>query len=44
MAINPGNTKTSGAPGALAGTTRKLTPDDAEALRRVHGVQRVVRS
>ena len=42
MAVNPGNTKTSGAPGALAGTTRKLTPADAEALRRVHGVQRVV--
>jgi putative ABC transport system permease protein len=42
MAINPGKTNTSGAPGALAGTTRKLLPGDAEALRRVHGVQRVV--
>ena len=38
MAINPGNTKTSGAPGALAGTVRKLTLEDAEALRRVPGV------
>ena len=42
MAINPGNTKTSGAPGALAGTVRKLTLGDAEALRRVPGVQNVV--
>jgi putative ABC transport system permease protein len=42
MAINPGNTKTSGAPGALAGTIRKLTLEDAEALRRVPGVQNVV--
>jgi putative ABC transport system permease protein len=42
MAINPGNTKTSGAPGALAGTIRKLTLGDAEALRRVPGVQNVV--
>jgi len=42
MAINPGNTKTSGAPGALAGTIRKLTLEDAEALRRIPGVQNVV--
>ena len=42
MSINPGNTKTSGAPGALAGTVRKLTLGDAEALRRVPGVQNVV--
>jgi putative ABC transport system permease protein len=42
MAVNPGKSTTSGAPGALAGTTRKLTPGDAEALRRVHGVLQVV--
>ena len=42
MAINPGKTNTSGAPGALAGTTKKLTIEDAEALRRVPGVQKVV--
>jgi putative ABC transport system permease protein len=42
MAINPGKTNTSGAPGALAGTTKKLTLEDSEALRRVPGVQKVV--
>jgi len=42
MAINPGKAHTSGAPGALAGTIRKLTLEDAEALRRVPGVQKVV--
>ncbi len=42
MAINPGKTNTSGAPGALAGTIKKLTLEDAEALRRVPGVQKVV--
>jgi putative ABC transport system permease protein len=42
MAVNPGKTQTTGSPGALAGTTRKLTLSDAEALRRLNGVQRVV--
>jgi putative ABC transport system permease protein len=42
MAINPGKAMTSGQPGALAGTTRRLTIDDAEALRRVPGVEQVV--
>jgi putative ABC transport system permease protein len=42
MAINPGKTTTSGAPGALAATIRKLTLDDAESLRRVPGVDHVV--
>jgi len=42
MAVNPGKAHTSGAPGALAGTIRKLTLEDAEALRRVPGVQKVV--
>ncbi len=34
MAISPGKTQTSGLPGAFAATIRKLTIDDAEALRR----------
>ncbi|HXV75398.1 MAG TPA: ABC transporter permease [Candidatus Polarisedimenticolaceae bacterium] len=42
IAINPGNTKTSGAPGALAGTVRKLTLADAEAVARIPGVEHVV--
>ncbi len=36
--INPGKIETSGLPGIFGGTTRKLTIDDAEALRRVRGV------
>ncbi|MBI4915479.1 MAG: ABC transporter permease [Acidobacteria bacterium] len=40
--INPGKVKTMGMPGVLGGTTHKLTLDDAEALRRVPGVERVV--
>ena len=39
MAINPGKIATSGSPGALAGTTRKITIDDAEALARIPGVE-----
>jgi putative ABC transport system permease protein len=35
LAVNPGKTETHGAPGAFGGTTRKLTIDDAEALRRI---------
>ncbi len=42
LAINPGKTMTTGAPGALAGTFRKLTVEDAEALLRVPGVKKVV--
>jgi len=42
LAINPGKSKTIGIPGALGGTTRKLTIDDAEALFRVPGVETVV--
>lgn len=38
VGVNPGNIKTFGIPGALGGTTQKLTLDDAEALRRVPGV------
>ncbi len=35
LAVNPGKTETHGIPGAFGGTTRKLTIDDAEALRRI---------
>lgn len=42
LGINPGKTKTLGIPGVLGGTTRKLTIDDAEALRRIPGVETVV--
>ena len=38
IAINPGRAMTTGQPGALGGTYRKLTLEDAEALRRVPGV------
>ncbi len=42
IGINPGRVKTLGIPGALGGTTHKLTIDDAEALRKVPGVNEVV--
>jgi len=42
LAINPGRVKTFGVPGVFGGTTHKLTIDDAEALRRVPGVEAVV--
>ncbi len=42
IGINPGRVKTLGLPGALGGTTHKLTIDDAEALRKVPGVNEVV--
>jgi putative ABC transport system permease protein len=42
LAINPGKAKTIGIPGALGGTTHKLTLDDAEALLRVPGVTAMV--
>lgn len=35
IAINPGRTHTSGGPAAVFGSTRPLTPGDAEALKRV---------
>lgn len=41
LAINPGKQETIGIPGVLGGSTRKLTIDDAEALARVPGVERV---
>ena len=42
LAINPGKAMTTGQPGALAGTFRKLTIDDMEALRRIPGVESAV--
>jgi putative ABC transport system permease protein len=42
VAVNPGKAETLGLPGALGGTTRKLTIDDAEALGRLPGVEKVV--
>ncbi len=42
LAINPGKAKTMGIPGVLGGTTHKLTIDDAEALRRIPEVQKIV--
>ena len=38
LAVIPGKAETIGVPGALGGSTRKLTIDDAEALKRVPGV------
>ena len=42
IGINPGKIKTFGVPGVFGGTTHKLTIDDAEALRRIPGVDQVV--
>jgi len=42
LAVNPGKTETIGIPGVLGGTTHKLTLDDAEALRRIDGVEEVI--
>jgi putative ABC transport system permease protein len=42
VGVNPGKVKTFGIPGVLGGTTHKLTVDDAEALRRIPGVEAVV--
>ncbi len=42
LAINPGRIATTGIPGALGVTIRKLTLEDAEAIRRVAGVVEVV--
>ena len=42
IAINPGKAETVGIPGALGGTTQKLTFDDMEALARLRGVEEAV--
>ncbi len=41
LTVTPGKTKTTGLPGVLGGTTRKLTIEDAEALAREPGVEHV---
>ncbi|MGC8917568.1 MAG: ABC transporter permease [Thermoanaerobaculum sp.] len=38
VAVNPGKVKTFGVPGVFGGGVQKLTLDDAEALRRLEGV------
>ncbi len=42
LQINPGRTTTGGMPTPIGSTIRKLTIDDAEAIRRVAGTERVV--
>jgi putative ABC transport system permease protein len=42
LAVNPGKAETTGIPGALGGTTRKLTIDDAVAVERLSRVDRIV--
>ena len=42
LSIKPGKVKTVGIPGALGGTTHKLSLDDAHALQLVQGIDRVV--
>jgi putative ABC transport system permease protein len=42
LSVTPGKTQTTGLPGVLGGTTRKLTIDDAVALQRISGVEEIV--
>ena len=42
LSIHPGKIKTVGIPGALGGTTHKLSLEDAEALQQVQGIDRIV--
>jgi len=42
LMINPGKAETSGIPGAMSGTTRKLTLDDAVAVERLPHVDAIV--
>ncbi len=42
LAIQPGKVKTTGIPGSVVGTIRKLTIEDGEALLKVPGVERYV--
>jgi putative ABC transport system permease protein len=41
VAVNPGKVKTFGLPGVFGGGTQKLTLEDAEAIERVAGVERL---
>ena len=42
LTVTPGKTKKVGIPGVLGGTTHKLTLDDAEAIRGIGGIEKVV--
>ena len=42
LQINPGRTTTGGMPTPIGSTVRKLTIDDAEAIRRLPGIERVL--
>jgi putative ABC transport system permease protein len=42
LSVAPGRATTSGMPGGIGATVRKLTIDDGEALYRVPGVERVI--
>ncbi len=42
LQINPGKVETSGLPGAFGGSTHKLTLDDAEAIRRLPEVTKMI--
>jgi len=42
LAVNPGKAETSGIPGAMSGSTRKLTIDDAVAVERLPYVNSIV--
>ena len=42
LGVNPGKTETLGIPGVLGGSTKKLTVEDAEALKKIPGVQTVL--
>ena len=42
LTVAPGRTTTTGLPGGIAGTIRKLTIEDTEALARAPGVEKLV--
>ncbi len=42
LTVSPGKVETTGVPGSILSTVRKLTVEDAEAVARVPGVERVV--
>jgi putative ABC transport system permease protein len=42
LAVSPGRVETTGVPGSILSTVRKLTVEDAEAVARVPGVEKVV--
>lgn len=42
VAINPGKVETTGIPGALGGTVHPLTIEDARALERIVGIEKVM--